>query len=136
MRAALALSVTVGLGMLCLPAAAAPERRVIAMEYVKTDLKALANQVASAARRCWLTRTPEFEAFKFERIEQVASPESYRLVFSDKTKAKTLLPRHLAMAVTTSGAATLITLEQEGIDFRDAIGRDAETLIKGRVVTC
>jgi hypothetical protein len=136
MRAVLVLPVILGLGTPCVPAVAAPERKVVAMEYVKMDLKALADQVASAARRCWLTRGPAFEAFRFERVEKGATPDAYRLVFSDKTKAKTLLPRHLAMAVESSGAATLIAVEQDGIDFREAIGRDAESLIKGRVVTC
>jgi hypothetical protein len=136
MRATFIISgVIVALG-LCAPAQAARERRVVAMEYAKVDLQALANQVASAARRCWLTRSPDLGHFKFERIERGADASSFRVVFSDSAKSKVLLPRHFEMIVSTSGPATLITVEQEGIDFRDAIGRDAETLIKGRVVTC
>ncbi|HEY8383402.1 MAG TPA: hypothetical protein VIL09_14740 [Microvirga sp.] len=125
-----------GLGALCAPALAAPERRVLAMDFAKADLQVLANQVASTARRCWLARGPAFETFRVERIEPGRQPASYQVVFSDRTATRMQPGRHLRLIVAHDKASTVIVAEQEGVDIRDAIGRDAETLIKGRVVTC
>ena len=119
------------------PAAkAAPVRQTIAAEYVATDTRQLAGQLADVARLCWVGKDPAFEGVRFDRVEQGAEPTTFRLIFTDQRKAPIAGQRYLRILTGKSGSLVMIVLEQENIDVSAAVTRHAGSVIKRRFSSC
>ncbi|MCO5091444.1 hypothetical protein [Bosea sp. (in: a-proteobacteria)] len=117
-------------------AQAAPVRQTIAAEYVATDIRQLAGQLADVARLCWVGKDPAFDGIRFDRVEQGAEPTTFRLVFTDQRKAAVAGKRHLRILTGKSGSLVMVVLEQENIDVSAAVTRHAGALIKRRFSPC
>ncbi|WP_457091587.1 hypothetical protein [Microvirga sp. P5_D2] len=118
------------------PALTAPVRKMIAMEYVSIEPRALADQVADVARRCWIAKDPAFAGFKFDGIEQGAEATTFRVKFADKPKAKDAAPRYFRVLIGKAGSGLAVIAEQESIDLRPSIEDHINVLMKGRAVSC
>jgi hypothetical protein len=118
------------------PAIGQPARSVVAMETVRPDPRTLADQIADVARRCWLPKEAAFAGPRFDRIEPGAEPNIYRIVFADRPKGGTP-PRSIrVLAGWLGGSSTVVVLEQDGVDVKETVGRDAKDILKGRSVSC
>ena len=113
---------------------AAPERRVVASEYVATDPGELARLVGETAKRCW-AREPAFGGFLFDKVEQGAEPTTFRVLFREKGR-KPIPGRHLKLLTGKSGSLVMLVVEQEGVDVLDPVRRDGAALIRGRAPAC
>ncbi|MFY9290343.1 MAG: hypothetical protein WAP03_06570 [Methylorubrum rhodinum] len=130
---------TVASGLLALlfagSAHAEPARKVLALAHDRPDPKVVADRLADVAQRCWLPRAPGFEGLKFDCIEPGLDPNSYRVIFAEKKKTKT--PRYLRVLVgDVQQRATIVLVEQEGIDASETVGDDARAIVKGRATSC
>jgi hypothetical protein len=117
-------------------ALAAPVRKVIAMEYVSTEPRVLADQIADVARRCWVAKDPAFAGFKFDGVEQGAEATTFRIKFADKPKAKDAAPRYFRVLIGKAGSGLAVIAEQESVDLRPSIEDHINVLMKGRAVSC
>lgn len=115
---------------------AAPVRKTVAAEYVATDTRKVADQLADVAKRCWIGKDPAFEAVRFDRVEQGSEATTFRLIFTDRQKAPATSQRHLRILTAKSGSLVMIVLEQENIDVTALVTRHARAVIKGRLSSC
>lgn len=118
------------------PALADPVRKMIAMEYVSIEPRALADQISDVARRCWIAKDPAFTGFKFDGVEQGAEATTFRIKFADKPKAKGESPRYFRVLVGKAGSGLAVIAEQESVDLRPSIEDHINLLMKGRAVSC